>query len=98
MYAVHVELLLMRGTAEEELFELASSSWICSEKDVAAAAAAEARAGSASGGGHIVEADTSSQTQQRSSQDYSGVQPLKRVALEKRGIRNLFFLHLKKVS
>lgn len=48
---VHVELLVMAGTAEEELLSMASLPWMGSEDEAAAVAAAEARAGAA-GGGH----------------------------------------------
>lgn len=116
--AVHVELLLMLGTAEEELFKMASASWIGSEKEVAAVAAAEARAGAAGGGdsggaqqngeAHAVRSHVNQQGgeggvgQQGTAQE-NGVSgtaggAATRVALEKRGIRNLFFLHLRKVG
>eukprot|EP00983_Pelagomonas_calceolata_P028701 899068-Pelagomonas_calceolata.AAC.2 len=77
--AVHVELLLMAGTAEEELCAMMASC-TGSEREAAAVAAAEARAGAAGGGqGHhgaagqeggagVAGADSKGQQQQRQQQ------------------------------
>ncbi|GFH32982.1 uncharacterized protein HaLaN_32289, partial [Haematococcus lacustris] len=90
---VHVEQFVMRGTGEEQMLELASdTSGIANERQALDAAAQEARRQAT----HQVGAGSSSTCPlPAASEDASGS---RMNTLEGQGVRNLFFLRLRKVN